>query len=282
MRNSLICVATAMLLGGCAAAPPAEPPAPAGTPLMYAAAAPLAVTYAFVDSSTFHIQGGAIGDIRATVAGTGTADATFTPKGTDVEMRVRLTDFAGTFSNSAVGGTTSVTEADVTGESVMTLTPGGDVTVVQTPTATRAAQSVGISASFFRRFTLRLPGARVQRGATWVDTVTANESNAGTNARVHDVVTATWARDTVINAHTLNVITHTTQRQLEISGTSEGVEIAQKLTGTASGYTLWDAQRNVIVERIETTDLSGTFDLPAMGLTGLPVKATGTGRITLR
>ena len=249
---------------------------------MYAAAAPATVTYAFTDSSTFHIQGGAIGDIRATIAGVGIAEATFTPKAPDVEMRMRLTDFTGSFSNSAVGGTTNVTEADVTGEAVMTITPRGLVTVNQTPNATRAAQSVGISGSFFRRFTLRLPGARVERGASWVDTVTANEDNAGTRARVHDIVSSTWARDTVINGRTLNVITHTTQRTLEISGTSEGVEIAQKLTGTASGLTLWDAERNLIAERIETTDLSGTFDLPAMGITGLPVKASGTGRISLR
>jgi hypothetical protein len=99
---------------------------------------------------------------------------------------------------------------------------------------------------------------------------------------VQDVVTSTWARDTTVAGRTLNVITHSTLRRLDVAGTSEGVEIAQKLSGTSTGYTLWDAQRNVVVERYETTSLSGTFDLPAMGLKGLPVTAQGSGRLTLR
>lgn len=276
---------SAVLLGGCASAPTGEvgtAGTPVGTSLGYAAAAPATVSYAFADSSGFNIKGGAIGDIRATVRTSGTADVSYAQNANDVELRVKLIDFTGAFTNSAVGGTTAVTEADVQGEAVLSVSPRGAVTVSQLPTATRQAQSVGVGASMFRRFTVRLPGARVQRGAAWVDTVSTNEETGGTRAYVRDIITSTWARDTVVNARTLNVITHSIQRRLEISGTSEGVEIAQKLTGTALGHTLWDAQRNIVVERLETTDLSGTFDLPAMGLTGLPVTASGSGRITLR
>jgi hypothetical protein len=280
--RSLISISAGVLLAACSATPPSAPPAPAGVTLNYAATAPATVTYQFADSSGFNIRGGAIGEINVTARGTGTADATLAPKGTDVELRIKVTDLAGSFTNSAMGGTINATESDVTGEAVLTLSPRGVMTIVQLPTTTRNAQGVGMGAGFFRRFSVRLPATPVQRGATWTDTVTASDDNAGVKSTVNDVVTSTWARDTVVAGRTLNVLTHSTQRTMEISGSSEGVQIAQKLSGTATGYTLWDAQRSLIVERYENTDLSGTFDLPAMGVSGLPVTAKGFGRITLR
>jgi hypothetical protein len=282
VMKTYLSLAAAVLLGGCAAAPNATTPAPAGMRMAYATTAPATVTYQFSDSSGFNIQGGAIGDIRVTAQASGTAEAAYAPKGTDVEMRLRITDLTGAFTNSAMGGATNVTEADVQGEAVLTVSPTGVMTIGQLPTASRAAQGIGMGAGFFRRFIVRLPPGPVQRGASWTDTVTATDEGAGVRSSVRDVVTATWARDTVVAGRTFNVITHSAQRTLEVSGTSEGVEIAQKLSGTASGYTLWDGQRNLIVERFESTALSGTFDLPAMGLTGLPVTASGSGRITVR
>ncbi|HEY0303843.1 MAG TPA: hypothetical protein VGC44_02675 [Longimicrobiales bacterium] len=280
--RSLISISAGVLLAACSATPPGAPPAPTGVTLRYAATAPATVTYQFADSSGFNIRGGAIGEINVTARGTGTADATLAPKGTDVELRIKITDLVGSFTNSAMGGTINATESDVTGEAVLTLSPRGVMTIGQLPTTTRNAQGVGMGAGFFRRFTVRLPAGPIQRGATWTDTVTASDDNSGVKSTVNDVVTSTWARDTVVAGRTLNVLTHSTQRTMEISGSSEGVQIAQKLSGTATGYTLWDAQRSLIVERYENTDLSGTFDLPAMGVSGLPVTAKGFGRITLR
>ena len=281
MRSYVLPAALA-LLAGCASAPPSAPPAPAGVRISYGATAPATLAYSFSDSSGFNIRGGAIGDITVSARATGTTEAAVAPKGTDVEMRVKVTDLAGSFSNSAMGGTTNVTESDVQGEAVLTVTPTGVLTISQLPTTSRSAQGIGMGAGFFRRFIVRLPAGPVARGATWTDTVTASDDNAGVRSAVTDVVTATWARDTVVAGRTLNVLTHSTQRTLEIAGTSEGVEIAQKLAGTATGWTLWDPERNLVVERLENTDLSGTFDLPAMGLSGLPVTARGFGRITLR
>jgi hypothetical protein len=284
MIKQLLALASAVALSACAAATSSTTTTPvaAGTSLTYAATAPVTATYAFADTSSFNIQGGAIGDIRATTRSAGTVNATYAPKAPDVEVRMTITDLSGAFTNSAMGGTTNVTEADVPGEAVLTVGPRGTLTVVQTPTASRAAQQVGMSAAFFRRFIIRLPAGRVQRGAVWTDTIANSEDAAGMKSSVSDIVTSTWARDTTIAGRTLNVITHSTQRRLEVAGSSEGVQIVQKLSGTATGYTLWDAQRNLVVERSETTSLSGTFDLPAMGLTGLPVTAQGTGRLSLR
>lgn len=284
MKSPLSFLAGIAALAACApATTTTTTPAPVGTTLAYVApAAPVTMEYGFADSSSFNIQGGAIGDIRATTRSTGTASATYAAKGSDVELRIRITDLAGSFTNSAMGGTNSATEADVTGEAVITVLPRGALTIQQLPTASRAAGQMGMGAAFFRRFVTRLPTVRSQHGTVWTDTITASEDASGMKSSVQDIVTSTWARDTTIAGRTLNVFTHSVQRRLEVAGTSEGVQIVQKLTGTATGHTLWDAQRSLVVERSETTSLSGTFDLPAMGLTGLPVTAQGTGRITLR
>ena len=153
MNRHLIMLAGLAALTGCATTTTTSaPPVVTGTTLAYSVTAPVTGTYEFNDSSIFTIQGGAIGDIRAATRGVGTATATYAPKGTDVELRIAITDLTGSFSNSAMGGSTNVTEADVTGEAVLTIAPRGGLVVNQTPTTSRAAQQMGMSPAFFRRF----------------------------------------------------------------------------------------------------------------------------------
>jgi hypothetical protein len=185
-------------------------------------------------------------------------------------------------TNSATGAIPSATEADIEGAAVLKLTPRGSATVVSLPKLGQNIQRVGISNSFFRRFFARMPGATVQPGAMWMDTISISEDNAGTKAEIRDIVTATFARDTTVNGKRLALLTLSSARTLNISGSNEGVQIAQKLAGTSTGRVLWDIERGVIVERTETSDLTGTFDLPQMGMTGLPITAHGNSRISLR
>jgi hypothetical protein len=119
----------------------------------------------------------------------------------------------------------------------------------------------------------------VRAGAVWVDTISATDENAGTKASLNDIVTSTFVKDTVVNGRTLALITTTSQRTLNVTGTSQGVEIAQKLIGTSTGTVLWDIQQKLLVDRTEKGELAGTFDLPAMGVTGLPITAHGALRI---
>lgn len=276
-----ICLVAVALLPACASAPAGSGSATTAMALSYAVPTPATVGYTFVDSSSFHIQGGPIGDIKADIGASGTADITYAMAGSDIEATIKVTDFAGSMHNSAMGGGPSATEADIQGDAVLTVTPRGVTTLKTLPTLTPNVQQVGVSNAFFRRFFVRLPGTSVRPGATWVDTVTVNEDGA-TRVNVVDIVTSTFVGDTVINARTVSLINTTSQRTVSVSGTNQGVEVAQKLTGTSTGRTLWDAQQNVLVERTETSELAGTFDLPQMGVTGLPVTARGSGRVSLR
>lgn len=279
--NRKLLVALLLVLPGCASAPPAAPPAPRPA-LAYAVPTPATAAYAFSDSSSFTIQAAAIGNIEVAVATSGTANVTVAPKGADFEASVQITKFNGSMSNSQMGGGPHATEADVKGPAVLTLTPRGAATLVTKPTLTEAAQQLGLSEGFFRRFFVRLPGGAVNVGATWSDTVVSTDTMGTTVSTVHDSVTSTLAGDTVVNGRTLARITSVTRRALSVAGTNQGVEIAQRLTGTATATLLWDSERHLLVDRIERTELTGTFDLPQMGMNGLPVSAKAVGRMSLQ
>jgi hypothetical protein len=249
--------------------------------LSYAPPQDTTATYSVRDSTAFDIQGGAIGEIHVASSVTATTTATYKARGSDIEVTMRVTDYSGSVSNSAMGGSgPSATEADIEGAAVVTVSPRGVVTIAAMPKLTPVIQQLGMSPSFFRRFYVRLPAGSVRPGAVWVDTINATDDNAGTKAVLNDVVTSTLVGDTTIDGRSLALITTTSQRTLNVAGTSQGVEIAQKLTGTSTGRVLWDAQRKLLVSRVESTQLSGTFDLPQMGVTGLPVVARGSLRIT--
>ncbi|HEX6558734.1 MAG TPA: hypothetical protein VF021_04710 [Longimicrobiales bacterium] len=271
-----------LLLPACASAPSTTPVQPASRTIAYAVPSPATATYAFADSSSFDIQSGAMGDIHANIGSAGIAEITYSAKGPDVETNIRITQLAGSMTNSQMGGGPSATQADIEGAAVLAVSPRGIATVTTMPKLTPAVEQIGVTEGFFRRFFVRLPAAQVGKGAVWVDTIAVNEKHEQITSDLRDVVTSTLVGDTVVNGRTLSHITTMTQRNLTIAGMNQGVSIAQKLTGTATGSILWDAQRNLLVERTEQTELSGTFDLPQMGMTGMPLKARGNGRLTLR
>jgi hypothetical protein len=280
--NLRFLIFAAVVLPACAAAPPAAPPAPRAAVFGYGETAPTSAIYTFADSSGFNIQGGGVGNITATIGSAGTATVTYTRSTSGLEASIAVTDFAGSMTNSAMGGGPTATEADITGAAVVTLTPAGAPAVTSVPTFSNAAQSVGMNKSFFRRFFIRLPGRAVAPGGTWVDTLNITDESGGSKAEVTDVQTSTFVKDTVVNGRTLALITTVADRKLNISGANEGVEMKQTLTGRSSSRILWDAQRGLLVERVETSELAGTFDLPQMGMSGLPVTARSDNRVTLQ
>jgi hypothetical protein len=263
---------------------PNVPPVMATRPLAYTVPSTEAgiALYEFTDSTVSDIQGGGIGNIRVTIGTRGLAEVKFEPQATDLKVTVTLKEFQGTFANSAGGGTLNATLADITGPAILSLTPRGVVTMTQQPQISPTFRQVSGSEQTFRRFFLRLPGRVVQPGSSWTDTVTNAETSDGMTTRTRNIVRATYVRDTVVEGKTLKLITATSDRTLDVSGTSQGIEIRQKLTGTANGTILWDSERNLTVWRSEAANLSGTFDLPAMNLSNMPITATGRATVQLK
>ena len=271
---------------GCAprtSAPPAAPGQPAtppARPLAYVTPNPPTLTYEFSDTSISDIQAGPAGAIRVISGSKGAVDLKFEPSGSDQKVTMTFTQFSGSYSNSAGGGTLTASPADIKGPAVLSLTPRGVVNVTTRPEITQAFRSVAGSDNIFRRFFVRLPARSVRTGFAWTDTITSQEVNDGVTTRLNNVVRSTYARDTVLANRTLNVITAEADLTLDVTGTAQGVEIVRKLRGTARIETLWNPERKAVVSRIENVQLTGTFDLPAMSMSNMPT--TYSGRSVLR
>jgi len=270
------------IIAACAGNPPVDtsPDAPAAV-LAYGVGAPDTLVYDFADTTNSTIQGGAIGQINVSIGSRGSVSVQLEPAQGATRATATLTDFAGTFRNSAGGGDVTAAAADVRGPAVMTVSPRGEVTFVETPTVSQQFRTIA-GDNVFRRLFHRMPGGAVSVGTTWTDTIVTEENNEGIVSRTRNVIRSAYARDTTVAGRQLAVINSIAERTLEVSGVSQGIDIRQTLQGTANGVTLWDPQSRAIVSRTESVDMRGTFDLPGMGVSGMPMTATGSLRMTLR
>lgn len=270
---------------GCApAGPPGapQPEAPTATRMVYTSPTPTVLLYDVMDSTTSEIQAGPAGTVNVVLGSHGTAELRVEPDSIGQTVTVDYTEFSGSFSNSAGGGTVTATESDVKTPATLKVAPTGTAEVVRQPELTAQFIQVAGSESPFRRFFVPLPSEPVRPGAVWVDTLTTNESVEGVNTTTINVITATYARDTTIAGRRMNYISYTAARTVNARGTTQGVEIAQKLDGNATGYFIWDPAQNTLYERDESISMTGGFDLPALGLTGLPITARGRARVQLK
>ena len=266
--------------GARTAPPPVEiPPTPG---LAYTAKEPVSYSYDFSDTTVSQIQAGPAGTIHVNIGLRGTADLAFEPGTAEQKVTITFSAFTGSFANSAGGAAVTATKSDITGPAVVSVRPRGTLTVVQRPEVTSAFRTVSGSEGIYRRFFLQLPRSAVQVGATWTDTTSSEETNEGVTTKVQNIIRSTWSRDTTVAGHTLNVINFTADRTLEVAGTSQGVNIVQKLRGNATGVALWDPERRTLVSRHEVANLNGTFDLPAMNMTNMPINASGRTSTRLR
>lgn len=183
---------------------------------------------------------------------------------------VRFTALTGSFANS-MGPTQTISASDMPGPATVVIGPRGDVTVTDRPAMTEtAAQILGSEAAYLRLFT-RLPGRVVAPGTEWTDTVDINDQTGEMATQTRSVVTSVLAGDTMLAGRRLHVIRSQAQATTRIAGSNSGFEIRQSLTGTSTAVTLWDAALGALVERTETTTMSGTMELPAMNMSGIPV-----------
>jgi hypothetical protein len=265
--------------------PPADRPTPAqAQSLGYGTPPTPNLAYEFSDTSVSDIQGGPIGAIRVSTGIKGSADLRFDEgSGDNQKVTLSFPEFSGTFGNSAGGGVISASKADIKGQAVLNVSPRGVVTVTSKPEFTTAFRQVERSeVSMYRRFFVRLPARNVRPGATWTDTIASADTDDGLKTQEIRVMRSTYVRDTVVDGRTLAVITSESQRTLDVAGTTNGLDIIQKLKGTSTALTLWDSERRVLITRTESVQLTGTFDLPAMNMTNMPINATGRSKVQLK
>lgn len=256
-----------------------EGPSPRG--LSYDDPDPNPATYAFTDSATFAIESVGYGVMEVETVWAGVAELQFRREYAGYNVLVRFPRFQGSFRNPAQG-TSRTDESDIEGPVGIDLSFTGDMTVVDTPSLSPALRGVTSAEGLARPLFVRLPGRSVRPGDQWVDTVRTVEESAGTVSRGTTVITSTLAGDTVLDGRRLLRIATESAVTVAVTGISGGVEIEQRLDGALQGWLLWDDRSNILVERAETGELSGTLGMPGSGTPTMPILATVRRRMELR
>jgi hypothetical protein len=188
---------------------------------------------------------------------------------------------SGQFTNS-MGPSTTIGESDKPGPTTLTVSPRGEIRILQRPTMTAALQQILGSESMFQRMFTRLPGRAASPGEEWVDTMNVTDEAEGMTTTNQIVVRSTLAGDSTVGGRQLKLIRSEATIHTTMGGSVQGMEIRQRLEGTTTATSLWDAARGVLVERIEFQNSNGTMDMPSMNMTGIPVTARGKGILRLQ
>lgn len=274
---ALILAATACAGGG---APGARAPAP-DPPLAYGMPPVTPLVYGTADTVRIEMEIAGTA-VQVAVHARSTMEAGFTHAGGDaLNAIIRYTAMEGSFSNS-MAAPIRISDSDIPAPATLRLDPRGEATVVDLPEATETFRQVFGSEGAYRRLFIRLPGRVVQTGAVWTDTVSLSEDVGPMVNETTQVITSTLAGDTVVNGVRLQIINSEISGTTRISGSNQGFEFRQILNGASTAVTLWDPVRRTIVERTETTNAQGSMEMPAMGMTGLPVRMTSTAIIRLQ
>jgi len=268
-----------LLAAGCARAGGAVPggAAPAGA-LAYRVPGVNPVSYAVAETVRVEMPMGAV-----VIARSGAAELSFGRAGGDsVRVTGRFTEFSGSFENP-MGGAVRADAGAIRGEFVARLDARGRLAFERVPELDASARQVaGSVEELVRSLFVMLPGRPVARGASWVDTLRVRETADQVTTTATRVVTTTWAGDSAVGGRTLRVLRSRSTHELEVAGSAQGMEVRQRLSGTGSGTALWDAERGVLVEQVSEAELRGSLDVPAAGMTELPITARSRARVALR
>lgn len=255
-------------------------PAPGGAALAYAVPTGSALVYEIGDTSVVNmdIMGNAMQIVARSAS---TVELALAAAGSGLNGTLTFRAVAGEVTNP-MGPPVTISPGDMPGPTSLAVTPRGAITITARPEMSTIMTQVFGSESYVQRMFIRVPGRAVQPGATWTDTVSTSEQAAGMNQSGTSIVTSTLRGDTVVAGTRLLIIDSKTVATQQVSGSNEGVEVRQSLAGTTTAVTLWDPARGAIVERKETGTLTGSMELPAMGMSGLPVNVSQTQVLRLR
>lgn len=280
-------VPAALLLALSACAGAGGPAAIGARPLQYDAPTPNRSTYAFATSTAFSVDAGPIGIMRLGSEQAGVAAVVFRREdgedgeATGVESTIRFVEYAARFENPNQGAV-EVDESDITGSWKVRLDERGRLEVLDAPALSGPATEIAVQQNMVRPLFVLLPGRAVESGDQWVDTVSTDERAAGTATRSRSVIRSTLTGDTVVDGRWLVVIRTEAATTVEIEGSSGGVEVIQRLSGTTLATILWDPVAALLVARTEDGELEGTLELPGTGFGALPVSGTVRRTVSLQ
>jgi len=208
-------------------------------------------------------------DVNVTTSALLTTSFEADPEG--VRVTATLQSLSTTMTNPMMGSQTL--EPEATGDYVFILDPGGNVSVLSTPEIDGPAGSTSIVAGMAYEMFPHLPGAAVQPGDSWSNNVTRSQETPEANVTTTTDYTYTLVGDTVVEGRTLAKIA--VVAEIETKGTVDmgGMSAEQTITGTDTGFVLWDTAAGQLHSVRTERDYSGSMSTP-MG--AIPMEVSGT------
>jgi len=198
-----------------------------------------------------------------------------------IKVTADVADFDASLSNPMTG-TTTADESSVAGPLVFVVAADGDVTVDTLPTVSGGAEQLRPFLSLPHEIFPRLPVRAVAQGASWIDTVSWGGSPGEGSFASTTVYTHTLAGDTMIAGTRLLNISVTGEVSLDGSMESGGFDIEQSLSGTTTGFYLWDPVGGLLHAAELNRSLEGSLRVPSMNLPAMPIRAEGPVRTRVR
>ncbi|MCY4573904.1 MAG: hypothetical protein OXF01_14005 [Gemmatimonadetes bacterium] len=168
-------------------------------------------------------------------------------------------------STNALAGTRVAGADQISGPLAMVVSRQGHVEVGAMPALDSAVADLtpfpGIAFDMFPR----LPGYPVGLGGMWVDTVGWSVTDETSESATQTVFTYTIVGDTLVDGRTLlNIAVEGEVSMQMIEGVGDALS-DQRLTGTATGYVLWDPEQNLPKHSAMHRQLEGTNQVPGAG-----------------
>jgi len=277
LRNS-ITVLLAVAVAACGGSPGQPSPDRAG--LAYTVPDPNPLRYTVADTGALGMNMNGM-QIDIAMRSAASVEAAFTETANGLSATLRYVNVEGSFLNS-MAPSINVGAADLPGPANISLDPKGGITMDVLPQTSEAFRQVLGAEGAFRKIFVRLPGRVVDPGATWTDTVTVSENIGEVNRTGTEIITSVLGNDTTVDGHTYRVIRAESQGETRIAGQTQGMDITQTIRIRSTAVILWDAERRAVFRRTSTGSGTGTMEMPAMGVSGVPITMTSKSILSLQ
>lgn len=268
MRNgTLLAIIGLLPAAACAGGPGAAPAPNAGTgpttSFSYRVPSPPTALY-HVDDSVVVSVSTAAGDIEVTTTTLLTMNMVFARDVAGVGIVGTVVGF-NVVSSSPGMGARSADADDVNGPLALVLGRQGHVEIGAMPSLDSAVMDLTPFPAVAFEIFPRLPARPIGRGGTWVDTVTWAVEEETAESATQTVYTYTLVGDTLVEGETLLNIAMQGDITMEmLEGVGDAV-VRQTLTGSTTGYVLWDPERNLPKYAASQRTIEGTNQVPGAG-----------------
>jgi len=251
------------------AAPALPAPIPPQQELAYRLPSPPTATYQVTDTTRV-----GFGTMEGSGISSFTFAATFAAEGDGLRVSGELTEFAAQ-GTEPMGGSNSMSRQEAgAGDFNLVLGPRGVRDLV-----TRALQGADSDLPMWADPTEamfpRLPAGEVQPGDTWADTLTGDVG--GEESRRIAAYTYTMAGETIVDGRPHLRVTFSADVRVLLEAAGGAGD--EQLTGTETGFFLWDVGRGLVTRAEVSRSYEGSIDLGGPG--PMSMKSTAVTRVRL-